>query len=239
MSKSIKFYIVLFVALSFARPSQASIPNRTGFFGGAGGLVHSDFYIFTKWGGYHIDKSAFSPHIVLGYIHRFAPEKLGLSITCGASWFKNLPDFGIELFPDAPAENSDIINYSSVKFALYTADLSLVMFSERRFEYDIGFTLGVQSNSEVRYELEYSIANPFHPQKYRIKEGEAFVVAGATIGITYSLSNHLFCTTRGRLIVGEHSSSGYALYINGQKMGDPYGKTSYMKQIAVVLIYRL
>jgi hypothetical protein len=236
-SKPAWLLILLLAWLPEAGLAQADPPRRGSFFGGIGILRHTDFFIFTKWGDSKMDRSASSPHPFVGYIRNFPSDGLGLSVTVGGSWFE-LPDFGIELFPDAPVEMRQIVDYFSVKMALVMADFDLVLHVRKRWSFEAGFSFGVQSDSKTRHELD-AFTDPFHPRTWRITEKKAFAVGGAVIGLNHELTRRLAVAARGRLIVGRTTASGYVLYVNGVRMGDPYVKTDYMKQVSLGLLYRI
>jgi hypothetical protein len=236
-SKTAWLLVLLLASLSEMSLAQADPPRRDSFFGGIGILQQIDFFIFTKYGDSKMGRSASSPHPFVGYIRNFSNGGLGLSVTVGGSWFE-LPDFSIELFPDVPVEDRQTVDYSSVKMTLVMADFDLVIQGRKRWSFEAGFSFGVQSDSKIRYELD-TFTDPFHPRTWRVTEKKAFPVGGAVVGLNYKLTRRLAVAARGRLILGRTTSSGYVLYVNGVRMGDPYVKDDYMKQVSLVLLYSI
>jgi len=233
------FLLLLAMAVTGIPNSDAAentVKRHSGFFGGAGFLHHSDFFIPAKWKTVELDVSASSPHLILGYIRRTSGN-VGWVVRGGVSWFK-LPDFNIQLFPDMPEDMQESKDYSSVKLSLMTLDLGLVFYLGKQWEFDLGFCFGIQSDSETSHETDL-ISNPFDPQRIPVEEKHTFPVGGAGLGITYGFTPRIAAVANARLIVGLQTSSGYELYIDGSPVGDPYGETRYMKQLSLGMIYRL
>ena len=217
---------------------HAAIGPKTmqpGYFLGVGILHQADFFLPTRWDLIKLDVSRTAPLIHGGYLHGDADGKRFLALSGSITWF-NLPDFEIELYPDAPLDMRERIPYWDVHASWWMVDPSLVFALSPGTILDMGFSFGIQSNRQKTPD-RYAVSDPFNPYSSSPTvetEREIFPVGGAGVGFTWQTTPWLQLVLRGRIIVGRVSDGGSThLIMNGINMGGAGGGTEYMKQVSL------
>jgi len=120
---------------------------------------------------------------------------------------------------------------------------SIAFYFTKSLEFDIGFCFAIQSTSAVRYTDPFRNDPALFPdnQDRRWQDKDTIVVGGGGTGLTCRLSNHFAVVAKARWIVGTVSGSDYDLLMNGIPMGQTKekGKTKYLRQLSISLVYRL